>query len=129
MAAPLPKDAWQETDTRKPFVREPWMAEAHCSGHPRPQIFFPDREHAHAYFSEARIVCAGCPVSKDCLRYALDNNEQDGMWGGLSISERRRVRRSDGVRKCTKCGFIRVFSQKAQMTCDPCNYPKHKRLG
>ena|SRR5688572_110219 len=129
MAAPYPKDAWQETLAKKAFQRESWVADANCVGHPTPAIFFPGRVNSHAAFKEARQVCAECPVWRDCLKFALKNNEEDGMWGGLSIMERRLVRRSDGVRKCRKCGLIRVFSQKAQIACDPCNSPRRKRLG
>jgi len=40
----------------------------------------------------AKAVCAGCPVADDCLRYALDNDETFGIWGGKSERQRRRMR-------------------------------------
>lgn len=129
MAAPLPKTAWQETVTRKLFHRPVWMSQAECLGHPNPNIFFPEYRGAQTYYNQARKVCAVCPVWKECLRYALDTPELEGMWGGLSIVERRKVRHSDGVRKCNKCGFIRVFTQKAQIICDHCNSTKRKKRG
>jgi len=49
--------------------------------------------------SEAKRVCDLCRVSQMCLRYALDNNEQLGIWGGLSIRQRRALkhaREADG---------------------------------
>lgn len=36
----------------------------------------------------AKAVCAGCPVSNDCLRYAIDNHVEHGVWGGLTGAER-----------------------------------------
>jgi WhiB family redox-sensing transcriptional regulator len=40
----------------------------------------------------AKRVCARCPVRVECLDYALANNEKDGIWGGTSGRERRRLK-------------------------------------
>lgn len=38
-------------------------------------------------------ICAGCPVVTDCLDYALNLNEElYGVWGGMSQTQRRRIR-------------------------------------
>ena len=42
---------------------------------------------------EAKKVCQGCPVQAECLEYALENNEQFGIYGGLSARERQRMKR------------------------------------
>lgn len=42
----------------------------------------------------AKAVCRSCAVSTWCLRYALDNDESDGVWGGLDAGERAAVGRS-----------------------------------
>ncbi len=48
---------------------------------------------------EAKQVCEGCPVRELCRDYALENEEEFGVWGGLSEPERwelinaRRARR------------------------------------
>ena len=36
----------------------------------------------------ARVLCEGCTVKLDCLKLALDQNEQFGVWGGLTAGER-----------------------------------------
>lgn len=42
--------------------------------------------------SAMRRVCEACPLQQACLRYALDHNEQYGIWGGSTARERRRIR-------------------------------------
>lgn len=56
-----------------------------------PEAFYPEKgESAKA----AKAVCdrdGGCPVKKECLEWALDNNEHFGVWGGKSEHERRKI--------------------------------------
>jgi WhiB family redox-sensing transcriptional regulator len=66
-----------------------WMAEASCRGMPR-MIFFPTDSTGVAI---ARRVCAVCPVKDLCLEHALAEHIDDGVWGGASEEERRRIRR------------------------------------
>jgi WhiB family redox-sensing transcriptional regulator len=54
------------------------------------EIFFP-RDGMGV--SAARKICAGCPVAKDCLEYALENHINHGVWGGCSERERGRILR------------------------------------
>lgn len=68
--------------------REPWTALANCLG-VDPDLFFPTRGETSA---EAKHVCSTCPVRADCLNYALDHNEQHGVWGGLGRRARERIR-------------------------------------
>lgn len=42
---------------------------------------------------EAKKLCAVCPVQPQCLAYALAHDEREGIWGGLTIDERREVAR------------------------------------
>jgi WhiB family redox-sensing transcriptional regulator len=59
-------------------------------------LFFPERG---ASTTEAKAVCAGCPVTEDCLWFALGATDDRvpvqkfGIWGGTSERERRRLRR------------------------------------
>jgi WhiB family redox-sensing transcriptional regulator len=53
-----------------------------------PDVFYPvSDEEAEA----AKAVCAACPVRQPCLEYALANRERDGVWGGATERERRRM--------------------------------------
>lgn len=65
-----------------------WMGEAACRG-VSPDLFFPDRGESTA---PAKAVCAGCPVSDECLEYAIRGREMFGVFGGLSARERLRLR-------------------------------------
>jgi WhiB family redox-sensing transcriptional regulator len=42
----------------------------------------------------AKAVCATCPVVAECLEHALSAPEKFGIWGGLSETQRRSLRRS-----------------------------------
>ena len=69
--------------------REPWMADGICSS-TDPEAFFPEKG---ASTRDAKRICFGCPVSTDCLQYAMDHDERFGVWGGFSERERRNLRR------------------------------------
>ena len=40
---------------------------------------------------DAKAICELCPVREACLEYAISAREKDGVWGGLTARERRRV--------------------------------------
>lgn len=42
---------------------------------------------AYDNINALRTVCAACPIWKDCLTYAMEN-EDYGMWGGMTSIER-----------------------------------------
>lgn len=51
-------------------------------------------DHFDAFFDwrrveEAKAICATCPVQAQCLKFAIDNDERDGVWGGLTAKERK----------------------------------------
>ena len=54
--------------------------------------FFPLVETAAAV-TAAKEVCAGCAVADECLQFAIETNQPDGVWGGMTFKERRKIRR------------------------------------
>jgi WhiB family redox-sensing transcriptional regulator len=64
-----------------------WRELGACRGL-EPSIFFPDDEDEAA---EAKSVCAECKVRVACLEYALTIREKQGVWGGATERERRRI--------------------------------------
>lgn len=69
---------------------ETWRRRAACRPPMDTNIFFPmrgeyDKEH------QAKRICAMCPVTKECLAYALSQYNCSGIWGGTSHKERKRM--------------------------------------
>ena len=55
--------------------------------HLDPALFHP-APHDNRTLKAARDVCAGCPIRLDCLALALTIPDAQGIWGGLTQSER-----------------------------------------
>jgi WhiB family transcriptional regulator, redox-sensing transcriptional regulator len=66
-----------------------WRNYAACQGLDV-EIFYPATED-EADAAEAKAVCAECPVRQACLEYALNHREREGVWGGATERERRRI--------------------------------------
>jgi WhiB family redox-sensing transcriptional regulator len=92
-----------------------WQSRGLCA-QTDPEAFFPAKGDSAR---EAKRLCARCPVRAECLAYALANNEQHGVWGGLSERERRRLPRAtpaaeslaEGEKRCRACQKIRPASE------------------
>jgi Transcription factor WhiB len=41
--------------------------------------------------TQAKRICAGCPVQPECLAFALRTHQSHGIWGGLSEQERNLI--------------------------------------
>lgn len=72
-----------------PRTDDDWRDKAACRG-VATNTFFPDDDDDAA---EAVAICAACPVRELCLEFALATRQDDGVWGGLTGTERRRLRR------------------------------------
>ena len=76
-----------------------WRRRAACRDM-GPKLFFPAgerTEEAAKQVAEAKGVCGQCGVRLHCLTYALVANPEDGIWGGLTPSERTTLRRKRGL--------------------------------
>ena len=60
-----------------------------------PELFFPVGTTGNALLAidYAKRVCSQCSVARECLDFALETNQDSGIWGGLSEEERREIRR------------------------------------
>ena len=59
------------------------------------EVFFPigSGGFASEQIDAAKKICNSCPVTEECLDFALRANLESGIWGGTSEDERRRLRR------------------------------------
>ena len=44
-----------------------------------------------ALIKEVKAICESCPVQKNCLDFAVKNEIKDGIWGGMTSSERKQA--------------------------------------
>lgn len=68
-----------------------WRTHAACLGADG-DVFFIEGSRGRGGYKAAKAICAECYVTADCLDYALQHRLEEGVWGGLSPRERRRVR-------------------------------------
>lgn len=69
-----------------------WRESAACLDLGGEVDFFPSQEDIQG-IERAKQVCAGCPVQDNCLVYAIETNQSDGIWGGTDPRERSKLRR------------------------------------
>lgn len=100
----------------------PWAARGLCR-EVDPELFFPhDGDKAGA--SRARSICRECPVITQCAEYSIPRSELDGVWGGLSVTERRALRnpQPEAPRQTghgTTTGY-RAHYKHGEKPCEPC---------
>lgn len=85
------------------LLRPPdWTRHAACQGiagpdldpfHPPEHLTAAEQAAQHAL---ARLVCARCPVRHPCALEALQGGIGHGVWGGLTVADRRRIARKHG---------------------------------
>ena len=66
-----------------------WREEAVCFGVDDVDFFADD----DVSVMRAKALCAGCPVRDDCLAFAIESNQSQGVWGGQAPAERAKLRR------------------------------------
>ena len=69
-----------------------WREAAACAGR-ADNRFFPVNEAETSLLRAAKAICSGCPVRLECLDYAIETGQTEGIWGGLTSRERRVTRR------------------------------------
>ena len=66
-----------------------WTSRALCA-ETMPDEFFPSQGESP---KRAKLICGSCPVTTECLTYALENREPYGVWGGTTERERDQILR------------------------------------
>ncbi len=80
-----------------PAENEPWMHLGYCADSAYPDMWFPTEMYESASYCEE--LCGGCPVRLQCLRYAMERPELEGVWGGVSAHQRKEIRREMNLPK------------------------------
>jgi WhiB family redox-sensing transcriptional regulator len=70
------------------LVAGSWVERAACRG----SGFAPYFPRAGVSADPAKAVCGQCPVRGECLDFALQHPQLQGVWGGTSDADRRELR-------------------------------------
>jgi WhiB family redox-sensing transcriptional regulator len=91
-------------DTHEELFRMDWRHRALCRDED-PELFFPigTTGPAVVQIEAAKAVCRRCPVTTQCLTWAMESGQDAGVWGGLSEDERRALKRR-GARTRARLG-------------------------
>lgn len=65
-----------------------WVDDALCS-QVDPELFFPEQGESSAM---AKRICGMCDVREQCLKYAVETCQMDGIWSGVGPKTRERIR-------------------------------------
>ncbi len=74
-----------------------WREQAACIGYPSGMFFPTDSDDLPV---ACERLCERCPVRKECLDHGLAH-EPEGIWGGMTANQRRRMRKRLGIRVST----------------------------
>lgn len=69
-----------------------------------PDVFFPDTAEE---LLAVTALCAECPCREACLQYALEHRIKEGVWGGMTPTQRSKI-------------CARVPANRHPVTCDGC---------
>jgi len=72
-----------------------WRVGAACAGVDT-NLFFPGGTTGESLLliDEAKAICRSCPCCDACLAFAVETNQEFGVWGSASEEERRTLRRT-----------------------------------
>jgi WhiB family transcriptional regulator, redox-sensing transcriptional regulator len=71
-----------------------WTKMALCAGHPERGCWFPD-DYYSAATAKPVAICRVCPVQNECLNFAITTGQSEGIWGGTTPAQRRRIVRNE----------------------------------
>jgi WhiB family transcriptional regulator, redox-sensing transcriptional regulator len=76
-----------------------------------PDLFFPVTGGGWAgQVEKAKVLCGTCHVRRECLQYAITEDEAYGVWGGMTEDERRRARWLARDRRAPAVGRVTTWT-------------------
>jgi hypothetical protein len=79
-------------------MRVPWEFENPLCAEVGMEIYFPDIEDpSHRTHTRTAVsICNRCPYLAECAEWGI-TQEYFGIWGGLNVDERKRIRSTRGI--------------------------------
>lgn len=71
-----------------------WQFDGECNKYDPEMFYLPYNlrmSQKREFIARAKEVCAVCPVAQKCREFALETEQEFGIWGGMSEEERRKV--------------------------------------
>lgn len=69
---------------------------------------------------KAKSFCNFCSVRADCLMYALANDIDFGVWGGMSAYQRELISKKKERKRCPGCGASDIVIENNNEICLAC---------
>ena len=75
-----------------------WQTQAACKG--KTNLMFPQHHKDITYILKARELCNNCPVTTQCLNYALEYHPIDmhGVWAGMTSRQLAAEQKRRGIK-------------------------------
>lgn len=115
-----------------PEMHNAWAENAACRGKPT-RWWYPDKGGDYTISRYAHRICNACVVQEQCLQAGIMRNE-DGIWGGMNLQQRRKLNRQLRIGIPLVCHECRTVFEKqvgqnvAVLYCsDPCRRRANNR--
>ena len=59
----------------------------------------------------AKKLCRKCPLLIGCRKFAITDNQNEGVWGGLSPDERRKVKRAERAERRREARIMKKIQE------------------
>ncbi|MEA2686699.1 MAG: WhiB family transcriptional regulator, redox-sensing transcriptional regulator [Actinomycetota bacterium] len=107
-----------------------WTDDANCRS-AEVALFFPTGETGveAETIRAAKALCRACPVNDTCLQYALETRQTDGIWGGTTERERRRIRRAWVASRAPRAGNAKQVAPTAGVASVPSGPEPDRPIG
>jgi len=103
---------------------EDWRHRSACRDEDR-SLFFPttgedNEEEPPRADPTVKVICDACPVRAECLKYALDNGIEFGIFAGLTGYERGLIGKKRSRKRCPGCSSEEVMKIGRNQVCGAC---------
>lgn len=105
---------------------EDWRHRSACRDYDR-SLFFPVTDDDDETEEEppladptVKVICDACPVRTECLKYALENHIEYGIFGGLTGYERSLIGKKRSRKRCPGCSSEEVMKIGRNQVCGAC---------